>query len=355
MVVQHRYTAPRMHAISRALFRAVETPEHIADCVSEILVKSNLAGHDSHGILRLPAYLESIQAGGICPAAEPEIMERSNSVLKIDGHGGLGHHTAAFAMDLAIQEAQTNRLCFVTFDRISHIGRLGEYAEAAALAGCIGIITVGVGSGGRAAPYGGSAGPLGTNPIAVGVPTGDEIPFVLDFATSIVAEGKLQVAKSKGQPLPEGLILDRNGTPTTDPNDFYDGGFLLPFGLHKGSALALLTCLLSGLAGYPDMASGIMRGAFMQVMKVDAFTPLGPYQNGVRAFLDTIKALPASAESSEVLVPGDFEHRSRIQRLAEGFDVPGPIHQQITDWSEKLSVDTSDRIVTKADGDRYRI
>jgi uncharacterized oxidoreductase len=343
-----------MHAISRRLFCAVGTPEHIADRVSNILVKSNLAGHDSHGILRLPAYLESIQKGGISPAAEPEVTQRTAGFLKIDGHGGLGHHTAAFAMDQAIQEADSKKVCFVTFDRIGHIGRLGEYAEAAAAAGCIGIITVGVGNGGRAAPYGGAAGPLGTNPIAIGVPTGDETPFILDFATSIVAEGKLQVARSKGLAIPEGHILDKNGTPTTDPNDFYEGGFLLPFGEHKGSALALLTCLLSGLAGNPDTTSGVMRGAFMQVMKVGAFTPLGSYENGVRAFLDTIKALPASAEAGEVLVPGDFEHRSRIKRLAEGFDVPDPIHRQIVEWSEKLQVDTSAGIVTEADRERYR-
>ena len=343
-----------MHAISRKLLGAVGTPEHIANCVSEILVKSNVSGHDSHGILRLPHYLTAITAGGIQAAVEPEVTEKRPGFLKVDGHGGLGHHTASVAMDLAIQEAESNNVCFVTFDRIGHIGRLGEYAEAAAAAGCIGIITVGVGNGGRAAPFGGAVGPLGTNPIAIGVPTGDNTPFILDFATSIVAEGKLQVARSKGQPIPEGYIIDKDGAPTTDPNDFYDGGFLLPFGEHKGSALALFTCLLSGLAGYPDMDSGMMRGAFMQVLKIDTFTPLGPYQTGVRAFLDTIKALPASDEAGEVLVPGDFEHRSRIQRLAEGFDVPDPIHQQILEWAEKLQIETSEAIVTQADRDRYQ-
>ena len=153
-----------------------------------------------------------------------------------------------------------------------------------------------VGNGGRGAgptvPYGGSQGAFGTNPIALGVPTGDDSPFIVDYATSVIAEGKIQVARSKGIDLPEGCILDKNGMLSVKPADFYDGGALLAFGKHKGYALAMLTCLLGGLAGTYDVESGRMNGIFMQVIDVNAFTPVEEYQKGVRAFLDGIKSTP---------------------------------------------------------------
>ena len=222
-------------------------------------------------------------------------------------------------------------MCCISFRRIGHFGRLGEYAEVAARAGCIAIITIGVGTVDAVAPYGATRGPLGTNPIAVGVPTGDAAPFILDIATSVVAEGKLQVARAEKSSIPEGYILDKHGKPSTNPLDFYDGGYLLPFGAHKGSGLLLLTCLLSGLSGVPEVEQGTLSGAFMQVIRVSSFTPLVPYQRGIRAFLDMIKAIPPAPGFDEVLVPGDFEHRTRAQRLRDGFDVPGPIIEALKD------------------------
>ena len=127
----------------------------------------------------------------------------------------------------------------------------------------------------------------------------------------MVAEGKLRVARSKGEDLPEGYIVDRHGVPSVKPEDFYDGGFLLPFGNHKGYALSMLTCLLGGLSGRFDVERGTMGGAYLQVIDVAAFTPLEAYQQGVRAFLDGIRRTPPAPGFDAVLVPGDFEHRSR--------------------------------------------
>lgn len=353
MSTASRFRPAHAHAISRNLLAAAGAPRHVAETVSEILVGANLCGHDSHGMLRTPTYLNGIEGGSIVPAAEPEIVQRGGNTLIVDGHNGMGIYTARKAIDLAIDNAARSGVCCISFRRVGHFGRLGEYAEIAARAGCIAIITIGVGTVDAVAPYGATRGPLGTNPIAVGVPTGDAAPFILDIATSVVAEGKLQVARAEKSSIPEGYILDKHGRPSTNPLDFYDGGYLLPFGAHKGSGLLLLTCLLSGLSGVPEVEQGTLSGAFMQVIRVSSFTPLEPYQRGIRAFLDMIKAIPPAPGFDEVLVPGDFEHRTRAQRLHEGFDVPGPIVEALTDCAHRLNVSMSEDTVEPGDEERY--
>jgi hydroxycarboxylate dehydrogenase B len=170
----------------------------------------------------------------------------------------------------------------------------------------------------------------------------------------MIAEGKIQVARSKGADLPAGCIVDRHGNPSLKPADFYDGGFLLPFGGHKGYALSLFTCVLSALSGTVDRERGSVSGASMLVLNVGALTPLEEYQQGVRAFLDAIKATPPAPGFDEVLVPGDFEHRSRVQRLANGIELPASIVEPIREWAEKLGVSISEDAVEAGDIERYR-
>jgi len=351
----HLLHAPHLHAISRNILVAAGASRHIAEDVSEILVKANLTGHDSHGVLRVPAYLRRIDAGYLKPAAEPEILAETANTLRVDGKGGFGHYVSRWAIQSAIEKAKTATSCCVSIVNIGHIGRLGEYAEEAASTGCIALISVG--GGGRGAgptvPYGGAQGAFGTNPIAIGVPTGDDSPFIVDYATSMIAEGKIQVARSKGIDLPEGCILDKNGMPSVKPADFYDGGALLAFGKHKGYALAMFTCLLGGLAGTFNLGTGRMGGTFMQAVDVNAFTPVEEYQKGVRAFLDGIKATPPAPGFDEVLVPGDFEARSRAQRLEGGIEIPDTIYNQLQECAEKLGVSIGEETIEAGDTARY--
>jgi LDH2 family malate/lactate/ureidoglycolate dehydrogenase len=353
----HCFQASYLHAITRQLFMAAGAPRDIADEVAEILVKANLTGHDSHGVLRVPAYLRGIAANNLDPAAKPAILRETPNLLFVDGQNGFGHYTAKQAMAWAIEKARQTEVCCVSFINTGHIGRLGEYAEQAAQAGCIGLITFGVGGrdGNGVAPFGGISGALKTNPLAVGVPTGDEIPFVLDFATSVVAEGKLQVARSKKAMLPEGYIINKHGQPSTNPADYYDGGFLLPFGGHKGYALGILMALLGGLSGNFDSETGSVKGEFMQVINIEAFTPLEAYQRGVRALLNDIKTTPPAAGFAEVLAPGEFEQRSRLKRLVEGIEIPATIYSELQEWADRLAVSLSDEMVEAADRERYNL
>lgn len=355
MEKNHVFRAPHLHAISRNILVAAGTSRHIAEDVTEVLIKANLTGHDSHGVLRIPAYLRGIDNGHPNPTAEPEILAETENTLRIDGGGSFGHYTSRWSMKRAIEKAKTAVSCCVSISNTGHIGRLGEYAEQAAAAGCISLITVGMGGegAGPTVPYGGAKGRFGTNPIAIGVPTGNASPFIVDYATSMVAEGKIQVARSKGAELPEGCILDKHGAPSVKPADFYDGGALLAFGKHKGYALSMLTCLLGGLAGTFDVDTGRMNGIFMQVINPDAFTPIAEYQKGVRAFLEGIRATPPAPGVAEVLVPGDFEYRTRLTRIVKGILIPDTIHTQLQECAAKFNLSLGEETIEAADAERY--
>ncbi len=350
------FQASYLHALTRQLFVVAGAPRHIAESIAEALVNANLAGHDSHGVQFVSSYLSSIDSGGMDPAAEPTVVKETDHTILLEANKGSGIYLAKRAMEMAVEKAKECETCRVSFVRGHHIGRLGEWAEQAARAGCIGIIASGRGggnTGGSILPYGGAESALGTNPIAVGIPTGDDAPFVLDFATSVIAGGKVLVAESEGVELPENCLVDKDGNPSVNPSDWRDGGNLLAFGKHKGYAVSLLTCLLGGLSGDFVTTNGSMRGVYMQAMDVAAFTPLDAYQRGVRAFLDDIKATPPAPGFDEVLVPGDYEHNTRKKRLQTGIEVPSDIWARIQSWADKLRVSPSDDQVEQADLDRY--
>lgn len=356
MEKRHHFHTPNLHAVARAILVGAGTPRHIAEDVVEILIKAHLAGHDSHGVLRIPSYIRRIEEGNIKPSAEPEILDETENTLRIEGNGGFGHYASRWAIRKAIEKAKKAVTCSVNIVNTGHIGRLGEYAEDAAASGCISLITVGNGGKkvGPTVPYGGAEGVFGTNPIAIGVPTGDESPFIVDYATSMIAEGKIQVARSKNVDLPEGCILDKDGVPSVNPYDFYEGGSLLPFGRHKGYALSMFTCLLGGLTGKFDLETGRMGGIYMQVIDVNAFTPVEEYQKGVRAFLDVVKNTPPAPGFDEVLVPGDYESRYRSQRLKDGIEIPDTINTQLQECASKLNITLGEEIIETEDHKRYQ-
>lgn len=347
------FQATHLHAYSRTMLEAAKMPSSMADVVADVLVGANLTGHDSHGFLRIPMYLGHIEEGQITPEAELSVVQDNGNTVVMDGNGGPGIHTCTEAVTFAIDRAKDVGTCAISFSRINHIGRLGHYAEMAAHEGCICFVTVGRGDPGKIAtlPYGSNSPTFGTNPLAFGVPTGDHTPFVLDFATSVVAEGKLQVARSKGEMLADGIIVDKDRKPSNDPADFYDDGALLPIAGHKGSALMMLPCLLGALAGGTNQ--GGVGGCFILVMDVTRFSDLELYQSSARAFLDGIKATEPAEGFDEVLVPGDFEARNREHRLEHGISVPGPIIDEVETWAAKLGIDPTTIHATTKDEKRY--
>ena len=348
-----KVTASGLHALIRRLLMAAATPRHIADIVAGVLVNSNLAGHDSHGVLHLPRYLKSIAGGQLDPAAEPAVVSETAASLVIDGRDGHGHYVARWGMGRLLEKAAEHEICRASFRRIQHMGRLGEYAEMAAREGLIGIVLYG-GSGSCTLPYGGAEGALGTNPIAAGIPTADGPPFVLDYATSSIAISKALLARSRGLPLPDRFIVDRDGNPSDDPEAYFDGGNLLGFGGHKGYALSLLVGLLCGLSGDHEAGDGRIVGHVMLVMTVDGMTPLAPYREATRAFLDRVKSTPPAPGFDEVIVPGDFEHRSRVERLRGGIEIPQLTWAELEACGRTLGVALADVAPEAEDEARYR-
>ena len=318
------FSAEKLTESARRIFAAAGAPEDIAEMVARSLVESNLAGHDSHGVIRVPAYVQQIRAGRLAPAGRPSVIRETTTTAVVAGNWGFGQLAAFYATDLAIRKAQESQTATIGCVQCNHVGRLGEYAEIVARAGLLAMATVGGFAGsGAVAPFGGAGRALGTNPISFGVPADQHPPVIVDFATSMVAEGKLQVARAKHSAIPEGWILDKEGRPSTDAEDFYAGGMLLPFGGHKGYALSLVAEILGGsLAGveaYRDERQGA--GFFIWVVDPSAFRPLADFDASVDRLLDKVKAVPPAEGFSEVLAPGEPEIRSRSRRAVEGVPV----------------------------------
>jgi uncharacterized oxidoreductase len=222
-----------------------------AGLVARSLVASNLRGYDSHGLMRLPFYLGRAAKGEVVPGAEFEVLGETPSLLTADAHWGLGQTQARRLTERLIEKARASGVAVGTMRHCSHIGRLGEYCETAAETGLVAMLMVNNhGAVQRIAPPGGKAPRLPTNPIAVGIPHGDE-PVVIDFCTSVTAEGKVRVKQIAGDPCPDGWLLDGEGRPTNDPNALYGDppGSILPMGgsqPYKGFALGLMVEVLTG-------------------------------------------------------------------------------------------------------------
>ena len=231
--------ADRLLAISRRIFEAAGTPADLAEIVSDHLINANLAGHDSHGVIRIPSYVQTIKRGQLDPAARPRTVEDRGPTIRVDGNWAFGQVAARYAIDLAIARAKELGVALVGIVHANHIGRVGEYPTIAAERGVAAFVTVG-GPGRSVAPFGGRQGGLGTNPISFGFPAASHPPFLVDFATSAIAGGKVMVARARHEPLPEGILMGPDGLPSTDPNDFFRGGVMHAFGAHKGAALSLM-------------------------------------------------------------------------------------------------------------------
>lgn len=307
-----------LRALARSVFRAVGSPAETADLVAGSLVGANLAGHDSHGVIRVPAYVQQVRDGRLTPTATPAVVRETPTAAVVDGRWGFGQLTARRSMELAIEKARRHGIGAVAAISCNHIGRLGEWAELAAANGVVGFVSVAMQGGTlHAAPYGGAERAMSTNPLAFGIPSGGtRLPVVVDFATTAVAEGKLRVAKAKGARLPPGCILDASGQPSTNPDDFYAGGTMLPFGGHKGYGLAVVVELLSlALTGALASKRGsFASGSFYLCIDPNAFGSSAAYAGAVAELLERIKSVRPAPGFNEVLLPGEPEHRSRQAR-----------------------------------------
>src|ERR1700730_11236599 len=324
-----RVPAERLHQIGAALLEAAGAPPDEAEIVMRHSVDANLAGHDSHGIIQIPTYIDRIQVGHIVPGAPWTIVQESPTTTVIDGHWGFGYTVTERAMRMTIEKADRANVAAATVARQGHIGRLASYTLMAAEADMIGLITADSGrSAKQVAPFGGREARIGTNPISIAVPSDLDGPLFLDMATSAVAAGKISLAVSRQESIPLGWIVDKDGKPTTDPNQLKEGGALLPLGGsegYKGSGLAaiveILCGLLTGLGFGMEPTGRHNDGCFIAVFNVAAFRPLAQFKQEVPDVAGYLKATPPSEGSRGVLYPGEIEYLREQERRQAGIDV----------------------------------
>lgn len=309
-----------------AVFRAVGAAADHAETIARHMVGANLAGHDSHGLQLLPTYVGRVQQGDIVPDAPYEVLDETPTSARVDGHWGFGQVVSERAMALAMEKAQGANVAAVTVVRQAHVGRVADYPLLAARSGLIGIMFCDSGrTAKQVVPFGGRESRLGTNPLCIALPSDLEAPIFIDMATSAAAANKMAVYRSRGQQLPPGWIVDRDGNPSTDPDDFATGGALLPLGGgqgHKGYGLGFMvevfTGLLTGLGFGVDPSGRHNDGSLMLVLNPSAFRPAEAFRAEVAAFARYVKETPPAPGFSEVFYPGELEWRSEQERRRHG-------------------------------------
>lgn len=320
-----------LREFAESLLAAGGALPHVAAVVAESLVEANLRGYESHGVMRLPQYVEAVRTGEIRPGATLSVVHETPAMIVGDGGWGFGQVLGRDLTDRLIEKARAIGVGCGTLRHSSHVGRLGEYAERAAAAGMVSFVLANTHGGAqRVAPVGGIRPRLGTNPLCMGVPGGKEGPFVLDFGTSVTAEGKVRVAKIAGKPVPEGWLLDREGNPTTDPNTLYADppGTILPMGgaqAYKGFGLAFLIELFcSGLSGAPcasEKPTGPKgNAAFFLIVSPEHAAGASHLFDETRCLEEYIRSVPRKADVAEVFLPGDPERRAVASRKERGIE-----------------------------------
>jgi LDH2 family malate/lactate/ureidoglycolate dehydrogenase len=341
-----RLAADRLARMGHALLAAAGASTEEAQAVAKGCVNANLAGHDSHGVIMIPNYIDRIKAGHIVPGAPWSIVQETATTTVIDGHWGFGFHVNAKAMQLTIEKAKASNVAACTVFRQSHVGRLAAYPLMAIQEGMIGLATADSGRSPKmVAPFGGREARLGTNPIAIAVPSDLEAPFYLDMATSAVAAGKINLAAARKEKIPPGWVVAKDGSETDDPTELRKGGALLPLGGsegYKGSGLAaiveILCGLLTGLGFGVEPTGRHNDGCFLAVFKVDAFRPLMEFKKEVGDFARYLKATPPAKGSSGVFYPGEVEYIREQERRQKGIEVEDATWDKLTALARQYGV-----------------
>ncbi|MBM4437907.1 MAG: Ldh family oxidoreductase [Actinobacteria bacterium] len=337
------FAAEALTQATARLLSAIGTPGDIARRLAESLVNSNCAGHPSHGVIRIPEYTDVVLAGTWDPAARPTVRAETATSVLLDSNNGFGHLSADLVTRLVAAKARASGVAVGGVVRCNHIGRLGEWAELGVGMGVFVIICAGWPLGETGAPYGGREGRLNTNPIAIGAPATDGDYLLVDFATTASAEGKIRVYRDQGLQLPPGWIIDKDGNPSTNPKDLYEGGLHLPFGAHKGSALSLAVAMLGGnLVGAAGPRPNEQIGAFAIAIDAGLFAPRETVLAGVRQELERIRTTAPAPGFAEVLAPGDSERRARARADRDGVDVLDDTWRKMLSTAEQAGVDPAE-------------
>jgi LDH2 family malate/lactate/ureidoglycolate dehydrogenase len=337
----------KLRALIARVFEAHGVPPPDAAVVAEVLTEADLRGVESHGSTRVAGYVSMIGHGLLNPTPKVELLRDTPSTAMLEGDRAFGIVVARRAMQMAIDKARTVGIACVTARNVTHTGMVGFYPMMAARQGLIGLSV----NNGPAIlpPFGGTTPTYATNPIAAAFPAGSEDPIVLDMATSIVAGGKLRLAAKKGTPIPEGWALDREGVPTTDPQEAIFHGFIQWAGGYKGFGMATVVEVLSGVlsgglfgSDVPPMKDfgkePLTTSAFYLAIEPEHFMPRPEFEARVARLKRQVKASARARGVGEVFVAGEIEFRCRAERLRAGIPLSDVVHAELRGLAEKAGL-----------------
>ena len=345
----HQIAPKELVTISCELFEAVGCSPEDANVVANHLVDSSLYGHDSHGIIRIYEYVDQIKQGIFNSRGQPRIVSEKPCTATIDGGGCMGQVAAQFATKIALEKAGEHGISTVTLRNTSHIGRVGAYPLTIARSGKMGVVYCNAGRLGRQiVPFGGLDPLMSTNPIGFGAPRRNNDPILVDMATSVTAEGKIRVARNRGESTPAGWLIDNEGNSTTDPNDFLErGGAILPLGGvsgYKGHCLSFMVELLGGALSGEGVSSGetVMHsnGVLFTVYDIEHFIDLETYYDEVEILVRHVRSGRIDPAIGEILLPGEKEFRTARQRSRDGIEIDDVTWLRICAAGEKLGLKT---------------
>jgi len=350
----------QLKLFTREIFiKAGMTPED-AEIVADVLVWANLRGTDSHGVLRIPWYVEMMDAGQINPKPDVRILKDTAAILSIDADRAFGPVVTTFAMDRVMEKARQVGIGWCLIGNLTHQGAMAYYSLMAAKEDMAGIAIVC--SPPNMAPYGATARGLHNSPISIAVPARKHRPLILDMATSVAAGGKLNLAIDKGVSIPEGWAMDKDGKPTTDPNLAH---ILIPAGGPKGSGLAMMfECLTSIMAGNPLvepvlLGTGLMpktgkdlksahsrirgrrhnQNSVVAAINIGMFTDVEDYKKHIDTLIDCLKGLPKAEGVDEIFVPGELEDNCYDERMENGVPVPDGTIRNLRPVAKRFGVE----------------
>ncbi len=346
MTMNYLSIADAERFISNAL-QSEKVPVHDADITASLMVKSDLAGADGHGIFRLPAYLKRIRAGGINLSPNIHVEREQGATALINGDNALGHLVMNKAVELAIKKVKQHSVCWIGSHYGNHSGAASVYVRKLAEQGYIGIYMA-VGNANHMAPWGGIDLLLSTNPIAIAVPAGDHPTVLLDIATTVAAYGKVKVAAQKGESIPEGWMIDRQGNPIIDPQKSAEGS-LLPIGGYKGYGLAVMIGLLAGALNNAAVGKGtidfnahhdLITNTGQTIIAVDpsAFGDKDAFIGRVIDLVTDLKNSSTLPGVKEIRVPGDGAAKTMLERTKAGIPISPELLEALNTCAKECGI-----------------
>ena len=342
-----RIPASGLEAFIARAFVAVGISAAEAKSIAELMTRADLMGADGHGVFRLPQYIRRIKGGAVNVKPRIRIEREAAGMALVNGDNGMGHLVMKFATEKAIEKAKTAGVAWVGVQHSNHAGPASLYASMPMAHDMIGLYLA-VGNANHLPAWGGIDMLLSTNPIAVGVPAGEEAPVVLDMATTVAAYGKVKTKAQRGETMPEGWMIDRRGQPLTDPKRA-DDGFLLPIGGYKGYGLALMFGLLAGTLNGAAMGRDVVdfnkddvtptnTGHAIVAISLAAFGDVAGFKQRVDELVRDLRASKRLPGVDAIRLPGEGSHAARAERTRLGIPLPPALMQALTGLADELKI-----------------